>query len=70
MSKGYKVNEEDWQTEVALGGKNLRSRPSTGKTTKFSVGLSRNGKPEKNKQLHFQVYGLESGNYELNAYVS
>ena len=70
MSKGYKVNEEDWQTEVALGGKNLRSRPSTGKTTKFSVGLLRNGKPEKNKQLHFQVYGLESGNYELNAYVS
>ena len=70
MSKGYKVNEDDWQTQVALGGKNLRSRPSTGKTTKFSVGLSRNGKPEKNKQLHFQVYGLESGNYELNAYVS
>jgi hypothetical protein len=70
MSKGYKVNEDDWQTQVALGGRNLRSRPSTGKTTKFSVGLSRNGKPEKNKQLHFQVYGLESGNYELNAYVS
>lgn len=68
-SKGFEVNEDDWQTEVSLGGKYSRSRPSAGKTNSFSVGLIKDGKPQK-KSLHFSVYGMESGRYELTAYVN
>lgn len=68
-SKGYTIDEQDWQTQVALGGKYTRSRPSIGKTNSFSVGLIKNGKVQR-KGLNFQVYGMESGKYELNAYVN
>jgi hypothetical protein len=66
--RGFEINEDDWHSQVALGGKNLRSRPSEGKTTEFTVGLLKGGKPQR-KALHFQVYGMKNG-YELNAYVS
>jgi len=68
--KGYEIDEESWQDEVAMGGKNLRSRPSVGKYTKFSVSLIKNGKPQKNRALFFTVYGMPSGKYELTAYIS
>ena len=67
--KGFEIDEENWTTEVAFGGKYKRSRPSVGKSNSFSVQLLKNGKPQR-KHLHFQVYGMESGNFELNAYVS
>jgi len=66
--RGYQIDEDDWHSQVALGGKNLRSRPSEGKTTEFIVGLVKDGKPQR-KALHFQVYGMKNG-YELNAYVN
>jgi hypothetical protein len=69
VKKGYEINEDDWQTQVALGGKYSRSRPGVGKTHSFSVGLLRNGKPQR-KGLNFSVYGMESGKYELTAYVN
>jgi hypothetical protein len=67
--RGFTIDEDDWQTQVALGGKNTRSRPSVGKTTKFTVGLSKNNKPQR-KALTFSVYGMESGTFELTAYIN
>jgi len=67
--KGFEIDEENWTTEVAFGGKYKRARPSVGKSNSFSVALIKNGKPQR-KHLHFQVYGMESGSFELNAYVS
>lgn len=64
---GYEVDENSWWSEVATG-KYGRSRPEIGKTHKFIVELTKDGKPQR-KALHFQVYGMESGRYELNAYV-
>ena len=66
--KGYEVDEDSWWDSVALGGGYKRGRPGTGKTHKFHVDLLKNGKPQR-KRLHFQVYGMPSGKYELNAYV-
>lgn len=67
--KGFEIDEENWTTEVAFNGKYTRARPSVGKSNSFTVALTKNGKPQR-KHLHFQVYGMESGNFELNAYVS
>jgi len=66
--KGFEIDEENWTTQVAFGGKYTRARPSIGKSNSFSVQLIKNGKPQR-KHLHFQVYGMESGSFELNAYV-
>jgi hypothetical protein len=67
--KGFKIDEDDWQTQVALGGKYSRSRPGIGKTHSFTVGLLKNDKPQR-KGLNFSVYGMESGNFELTAYIN
>ena len=63
--KGYKIKDEDWFTQVSTGPR----KPDPGKTNRYSVELTKMGFPS-NKHLHFQVYGMESGKYELNAYVS
>ena len=65
QKKGYEVDEEDWQRKVASGP----SKPSAGKTNRYTVNLMKNGKPVKQK-LQMQVYGMDSGKYELNMYVS
>ena len=69
LKKGYIVDEDDWQTQVALGGRYNRARPGVGKTHSFSVGLLKNGKPQR-KGLHFSVYGMESGKFELVVYIN
>ena len=51
--KGFEIDEENWTTEVAFGGKYKRARPSVGKSNSFSVALIKNGKPQR-KHLHFQ----------------
>jgi len=66
--KGFDVDEEDWQNEVAMGGRYNRARPATGDTHDFKVALTKNGKPTK-KFLVFQVYGMKN-QFELNAYIS
>ena len=63
--KGYQVDDDDWQRKVASGP----SKPSAGKTNRYTVDLMKNGKPVKQK-LQMQVYGMDSGKYELNMYVS
>ena len=67
--RGYEINEDDWQTQIALGGKYSRSRPGIGKSHTFTVGLSKNGKPQR-KGLQISVYGMESGNFELTHYIN
>ena len=67
--KGFDIDENDWQTQIALGGKHNRLRPGVGKTHKFSIGLSKNGKPQK-KMLHISLYGMSSGKYELTQYIN
>jgi hypothetical protein len=69
LKKGYIVDEDDWQTQVALGGRYNRARPGVGKTHSFSVGLLKNGKPQR-KGLNFSVYGMASGKFELVVYIN
>jgi len=65
IKKGFTIDEEDWQREIALGPK----RPSAGKTNRASIALYKNGKLQR-KALQIQVYGRESGKYELNCYIN
>jgi hypothetical protein len=67
--RGFEINEDDWQTQIALGGKYSRSRPSAGKTNTFSVGVLKGGKPQR-KNLNISVYGMESGKFELTYYIN
>lgn len=56
-------NEDDYFTIVATNS----FRPGIGKTTRWILPLYNNGK--QNRVLVVNVYGMESGNYELNSYV-
>jgi hypothetical protein len=67
--KGYQIDGDDWQTQIGFGGKYGRLRPGVGKTHSFSVGLTKNGKPQR-KALNISLYGLDSGNYELTHYIN
>ena len=62
---GYFINEDDWFQEVTTA---YPGKPRAGKTVKHNVPLYKNGKEQK-KQIHFQVYGMETGTYELNVYI-
>lgn len=61
---GYQVDEEDIFQQVTTG----RGKPSVGETRKHSLLLTKNGKPQR-KALQVQVYGMDSGTYELNVYI-
>ena len=67
--RGFTIDEDDWQTQIAFGGKYSRSRPSKGKTNSFTLGLLKNGKPQR-KSLQISVFGMDSGNYELTHYIN
>ena len=67
--RGFKIDEDDWQTQIAFGGKYTRSRPSKGKTHSFTIGLLKNCKPQR-KSLQISVYGMDSGSYELTHYIN
>ena len=67
--RGFTLDEDDWQTQIAFGGKYTRSRPSKGKTNSFTVGLLKNGKPQR-KSLQISVFGMDSGSYELTHYIN
>jgi len=59
--KGYEVDKDDIDNKVAMGPR----KPSSGKTNSYNLGLSKNGKPVKQK-LHVQVYNMDNKGYELN----
>jgi hypothetical protein len=80
--KGYEIDDEDAFRKIGMGPK----KPSDGKTNRFSIELTKNGKPQK-KMLHIQVYGMGTykrntdgsktrslyggqNEYELNAYIN
>ncbi len=63
--RGFEYDKEDAFNKIGMNTK----KPSAGKTTRFSLPLYKNGK-EQRKQLHVQVYGMEGGKYELNAYIN
>jgi len=67
--RGFTIDEDDWQTQIAFGGKYSRSRPSKGKTNSFTVGLLKKGKPQR-KSLQISVFGMDSGSYELTHYIN
>jgi hypothetical protein len=62
-AKGYAVDENDWFNRVNTGP----GRPKPGQTTRMSIGLLKNEKPQR-KALHIQVYNMGK-RYELNFYV-
>ena len=61
---GYQVDEESIFQEVTTG----RGKPSVGETRKHSLLLMKGDKIQR-KALQVQVYGMESGTYELNVYI-
>ena len=67
--RGFTIDEDDWQSQIAFGGKYTRSRHYKGKTHSFTIGLLKNGKPQR-KSLQISVYGMDSGSYELTHYIN
>lgn len=61
---GYSLIEDDVFQEVTIG----RGKPSVGETRKHSLLLMKGDKIQR-KALQVQVYGMESGTYELNVYI-
>ena len=51
--QGYEYDKEETASKIGMGPK----KPSDGKTNRFSIELTKGGKPQK-KQLHIQVYGM------------
>ena len=62
---GYEVDEDDYFNTIATGPK----KPGEGKTNKYSVALTKKGKPQK-KALQIQIYGKGKHGFELNCYIS
>jgi hypothetical protein len=52
-----------------MGGRYSRMRPGVGKMHSFSIGLLKDGKPQR-KNLNISLYGMESGKFELTFYIS
>lgn len=67
--RGYEIDEDDWNTQITFGGKYNRLRPGEGKTHSYSIGLLKNGKPQK-KALQISLYGMPSGKFELTHYIN
>jgi len=63
--KGYEIDDDEWFRKVASGPR----KPSKGKTNSYNIELTKGGKTVK-QRLQMQVYGMDSGKYELNYYVS
>lgn len=80
--KGYEVSDEDSFNKIGMGPR----KPSAGKTNRFSIELTKSGKPQK-KMLHIQVYNMGTfkrnsdgsqtrslyggqNEYELNCYIN
>ena len=61
--QGYQINDDDSFTKIGMGPR----KPSEGKTNRFSIEITKDGKPQK-KMLHIQVYGMKN-KYELNCYI-
>ena len=67
--KGFEIDEDDWNSQITMGGKYNRLRPGVGKTHSFQIGLLKKGKPQR-KGLSISLYGMDSGKYELTHYIN
>ena len=67
--KGFDIDEDDWNSQITMGGKYNRLRPGVGKTHSFQIGLLKKGKPQR-KGLSISLYGMDSGKYELTHYIN
>jgi len=67
--KGFDIDEDDWNSQITMGGKYNRLRPGVGKTHSFQIGLLKKGKPQR-KGLAISLYGMDSGKYELTHYIN
>jgi len=67
--KGFTIDEDDWNSQITMGGKYNRLRPGVGKTHSFQIGLLKNGKPQR-KGLSISLYGMDSGKFELTHYIN
>ena len=67
--RGFEIDPQDWNSEITMGGRYSRTRPSVGKTHSFSVGLLKGGKPQR-KNLNISLYGMPSGKFELTHYIN
>jgi hypothetical protein len=67
--KGFEIDDQDWNSEITMGGRYSRTRPGVGKMHSFSIGLLKGGKPQK-KNLNISLYGMESGKFELTFYIN
>ena len=61
----YEVDMDDYFNQIATGPR----KPGEGKTNRFKIVLSKEGK-EQRKKLHIQIYGKGKHGYELNCYIS
>ncbi len=57
--QGYEYDPEETASKIGLGPK----KPSAGKTNRFSISLTKGGKPQR-KMLHMQIYNM--GTYKRN----
>lgn len=64
--QGYTLDDEEVASKIGSGP----SKPSKGKTNRFSLSIFKNGKKQK-KMFHIQIYnrGIKSMEYELNMYI-
>jgi len=67
--KGFEIDEDDWNSQITMGGRYNRLRPGVGKTHSFQIGLLKKGKPQR-KGLAISLYGMDSGKYELTYYIN
>tara|TARA_R100000951_G_scaffold63991_2_gene53806 strand:- start:6517 stop:6855 length:339 start_codon:yes stop_codon:yes gene_type:complete len=67
--RGFEIDEDDWQSKIAMGGSYNRLRPGKGKTHSFTIGLLKNGKPQR-KMLQISIYGMPGGSFELTSYIN
>jgi hypothetical protein len=63
-SQGYEIVDDDVWHQISIGPK----KPSEGQTNKATVGLLKDGKPQR-KALQIQIYGM-GNRYELNTYIN
>lgn len=67
VSKKYVIDENDWFTRVAVGGK---PKSETTKRSDYIRLYSKETGKELKKTLNIQVYRMKGGKFELNYYIN
>lgn len=62
--QGYEISDDEEFARITTARK-----PDVGKHEDYHIELTKGGVPQK-KQLHIQIYKMETGRFELNFYIS